>query len=118
MQFSHLLSDLSSLSEPLCDHDAAIKLLSVDKTTPSDPSTQSASEHAGTTAATDDDDTRTAAASSPQSSQDVDLKRADDLVSLHYDVKVKYAEGGSLGGQVIAARQSVGGVLRALSRGA
>lgn len=101
MQPSHLLSDLSSLSEPLCDHDAAIKLVSVHKTT--------------TNPLTNQDTTTNTTASKP-SSENADLKRANDLISLHYDVKVKYADGGSLGGEVMAARQMVAGVLSALSR--
>ena len=102
MQPSHLLSDLSSLSEPLCDHDAAIKLVSVHKASTDAPSNQ---------------DTTTNATSSKPSSENADLKRANDLISLHYDVKVKYADGGNLGGEVMAARQMVAGVLSALSRG-
>ena len=101
MQPSHLLSDLSSLSEPLCDHDAAIKLVSVHKTPTSPPTNL---------------DTNTKATTSNTSSENADLKRANDLISLHYDVKVKYAEGGNLGGEVMAARQMVAGVLSTLSR--
>ena len=103
MQPSHLLSDLSSLSEPLCDHDAAIKLVSVHKTSISPPTNQDATMNTTTT--------------SKPSSENADLKRANDLISLHYDVKVKYADGGNLGGEVMAARQMVAGVLSALSRG-
>lgn len=48
--------------------------------------------------------------------QDVDLKRANDLVSLHHDVKVRYSEDGGLDEEVLAARRRVSRVLASLGQ--
>ena len=80
-----------------------MKLVSVHKTSSNPP--------------TDPDSPMDTTTASKPSSENADLKRANDLISLHYDVKVKYADGGNLGGEVMAARQSVAGALSALSRG-
>lgn len=108
MQPSHLLSDLSSLSEPLCDHAAAMKLVSVHKAT---------NKEIATDAPPNTNEVMVSAPSTgDMQKQDVDLKRADDLVSLHHDVKVKYSEDGGLDDDVLAARQRVSRVLASLGQ--
>lgn len=106
MEPSHLLSDLSSLSEPLCDHTAAMRLVS----------TYKSSQQVSNNESSLNTNNRTALPSTAETPQkDADLQRASDLVSLHHDVKIKYAEGNGLGGEVAAARQSVSRVLASLS---
>ena len=54
--------------------------------------------------------------SSTAADSDQDLQRANELVSLHYDVKVKYLQNGP-DPELLRARKEVEGVIYALGRG-
>ncbi|KAK4698184.1 hypothetical protein P7C71_g42, partial [Lecanoromycetidae sp. Uapishka_2] len=92
MQIASILSDLTSLR--VCDHSAAIALVSVHKV----------------------DSTLPAATGSSQSSRvtekDPDMQRATDLVELHYGVKMNHMQGEDAG--LRQARRDVDQVLRKL----
>jgi len=111
MQIAAFLSDLKSLS--ICSHEAAIALVRPATETPpneidpvsssqaedSQPESQPQSRHRPTTDA----------------QPDPDLQRANELVSLHYDVKMKYLESG-LDPELVQAGKEVDEVISALSR--
>jgi hypothetical protein len=114
MKVAELLSDLKSLSPELCPPEAALKLVSVNRAqtldTPSADITNPPSPK----------DTRRLDPSTPQllkshseTDDDPDIKRAKELVALHYDVKVKYMESG-LDRELLQARNDVADVLDSL----
>jgi hypothetical protein len=97
MQIAALLSDLKSLS--VCPHEAALNLVTVHQRL-------------------DNDQFVDAEASSKESvteNSDPDLQRANDLISLHYGVKVKYMENG-LDPELLQARREVANVLSQLAQ--
>jgi hypothetical protein len=97
MQIAALLSDLKSLS--VCPHEAALNLVTVHQRL-------------------DNDRFVDAEASSKESvteNSDPDLQRANDLISLHYGVKVKYMENG-LDPELLQARREVANVLSQLAQ--
>jgi len=93
MQVVTILSDLKSLS--VCQHEAALKMVTVHKTT-SETLSSSVQEPSISERATN-----------------ADLQRAKELVSLHYGVKVRFLESG-LDVDLLQARWDVDHVLRAL----
>lgn len=98
MQVVAFLSDLKSLS--VCPHQAAINLVSVHKTTQDrdqQPVTDSIDGQGNT-----------------EKSVDSDLQRADELVSLHQNVKLKHIESGP-DVELLEARQAVSRVLASLN---
>ncbi|KAL6245232.1 hypothetical protein RBB50_008007 [Rhinocladiella similis] len=82
MQIAAFLSDLKSLS--ICPHEAAISLVVPGNA--GQPDQTSTQPDAASSSARQP--------SSPGLGTDPRLARANELVSLHYDVKVKYLEAG------------------------
>ncbi|KIW75574.1 hypothetical protein Z517_10316 [Fonsecaea pedrosoi CBS 271.37] len=112
MQVAAFLSDLKSLS--VCSHEAAIALVKPPTTTTT--KTKTTDDGALQTSSTKSDETSGQPAQSlPKDQDDKDLHRADELVSLYYDVKVKFTERGPDPDFVQAGRE-VDQVLAALSR--
>jgi hypothetical protein len=93
MQIAAFLSDLSSLN--IAPHTAALAMVTVHKPN----STTTSAELTPSNSA---------------SAQDPDIQRANELVSLHYAVKVKHRQSG-LDEELLWAREKVNDVLRALS---
>jgi len=100
MQVVALLSDLKSLS--VCPHQAAINLVSVHKTL------QDRDQHSVAGSRDGQDST--------EKTVDTDLQRADELVSLHQDVKLKHIENGP-DAELLEARRAVSRVLASLNNG-
>ncbi|KAI1617813.1 hypothetical protein EDD37DRAFT_240215 [Exophiala viscosa] len=106
MQIAAFLSDLKSLS--VCSYDAAIALVKPANNTfrtSGEPSEQSSNG-------------KVPLVNQPASKiadSDPDLQRANELVSLHYDVKVKYLQNGP-DPELLQARKEVAEVLYALDR--
>lgn len=98
MQVVAFLSDLKSLS--VCPHQAAINLVSVHKTT------QGRDQQPVTDSMDGQDNT--------EETVDSDLQRADELVSLHQNVKLKHIESGP-DAELLEARQAVTRVLASLN---
>jgi len=98
MQVVAFLSDLKSLS--VCPHQAAINLVSVHKTT------QDRDQQPVTDSVSGQDNA--------EKSVDSDLQRADELVSLHLNVKLKHIESGP-DAELLEARQAVSRVLASLN---
>lgn len=101
MQVAALLSDLKSLS--VCPHQAAINLVSIHKSI--NDNVPDSSNQSFSLAATTDID----------GSIDSDLKRAEELVSLHQSVKVRHIQNGP-DAELLQARQNVSRVLHSLDR--
>ncbi|KAJ9612439.1 hypothetical protein H2200_004036 [Cladophialophora chaetospira] len=99
MQIAAFLSDLKSLS--ICSNEAALALV---KPEPANDS-QSPEEL----------QSRQSPSSATQAQADEDLRRADELVSLHYDVKLKYVENGP-DPELVKAGRDVDEVVAILSR--
>ncbi|KAG9188265.1 hypothetical protein G6011_02188 [Alternaria panax] len=78
MQLAEILSDLMSLR--VCDPAAALALVSARDTNPDTTSLDTAAKPTATNSATDDE-------------QDPELKRAKDLLKLHYEVKEAHKKG-------------------------
>ncbi|KAL2048429.1 hypothetical protein N7G274_000340 [Stereocaulon virgatum] len=98
MQIASILSDLTSLR--VCDHSAALALVSVHK-----------SDAKSSTIGSDPDN---ALKSVSKAEDDVDMQRATDLVELHYGVKMSHMEGEDAG--LRQARRDVDRVLETLDR--
>ena len=127
MQIAALLSDLKSLS--VCSHSAAINLVNVHKhlddntktnTNTGNKSTTDNSNRVERSGSADSDAGQSQAQlqselDAANTNQDVDLKRANDLVALHYAVKVKHQESG-MDKELLHARRVVGGVLTSLAQ--
>lgn len=94
-----LLSDLKSLS--VCSHESAINLVTTYKTLDNNDEQKASAVHDepyGTSTVTDED-----------------LRRADELVSLHQNVKLKHIHAGP-DQDLLQARQAVQAVLTSLTR--
>ncbi|KAK4940100.1 hypothetical protein LTR10_019729 [Elasticomyces elasticus] len=105
MQIAAFLSDLKSLS--VCSYDAAIALVKPFNNT-SITSGELSSTNGKVPSASQ-------SSSSTTADLDPDLQRANELVSLHYDVKVKYLQEGP-DPELLQARKDVEGVVYALDR--
>lgn len=92
MQIASILSDLTSLR--VCDHSAALALVSVHRP-----------ERSTITADSDRN-------LSVKTTEDPDMQRATDLVDLHYNVKMKHVQGDDAG--LMQARREVDMVLQKL----
>lgn len=97
MQIAALLSDLKSLS--VCPHEAALNLVTVH---------QRLDNGQFVNAEADSKEPVT-------ENSDADLQRANDLISLHYGVKVKYM-GNGLDPELLQARREVANVLSQLAQ--
>ncbi|KAL9121455.1 MAG: hypothetical protein Q9187_001992 [Circinaria calcarea] len=122
MQIAQILSDLTSLR--VCDHDAAIALVSSHKAPPKTPaSSQSDSTPAQSSRKQSDTSSlwiskptftrRTSAIEGAE--EDPDLQRAIDLVELHFGLKEKHLQGVDMG--LRQARVEVDRVLQRLKAG-
>ena len=100
MQTASFLSDLKSLS--VCPHQAALNLVTVYQRPHPDPAPNSPATES--------------TKSDAKSTSDPDLQRANDLVSLHYAVKVKHQESG-LDEDFLQARRDVSRVISWLTEG-
>ena len=112
MQVAEILSDLTSLRACVCisklspnpwltnsqDHNDALSLVTVNERTASREGV-SQSQPASAVAET--------------KTQNNDLRRAKELVELHYEIKAKHA-GGSVDQELVQAREEVNRVLREL----
>ena len=101
MQVAALISDLKSLS--VCPHQAANDLVSVYKNVESRDQDSSKALSRATSDAKKDEDS------------DSDLQRAEELVSLHQNVKLKHLETGP-DAELVKARQAVSRVLESLNQ--
>ncbi|KAL8796724.1 MAG: hypothetical protein Q9195_001114 [Heterodermia aff. obscurata] len=101
MQIAHILSDLTSLR--VCDPSAALNL--VNARTPSSESQAQASNSAVA---------KPKLVSQESAAEDPDMQRATDLVELHYEVKVKHAQG--LDDRLVQARRDVDRALEDLRK--
>lgn len=99
MKAAALLSDLKSLS--VCSHESAINLIKI---------YQSSEISNGEKASAIRDEPYGAS-----TVQDEDLRRADELVSLHQNVKLKHIQAGP-DQDLLQARQAVQAVLASLAR--
>ena len=93
MQVAAFLSDLKSLS--VCNHEAAVKLVSLHKKV------------------ADDNELHNIEQRNIQANED--MKRADELVSLHESVKIKHLERG-FDPELLQARKDVSKILESLNR--
>ncbi|EXJ63530.1 uncharacterized protein A1O5_11291 [Cladophialophora psammophila CBS 110553] len=105
MQVAAFLSDLKSLS--VCSHEAAIALVKPSLITTADDTNQSPAKAEETPGRP----------LQPSTSEhhDQDLQRANELVSLYYDVKLKYLETGP-DPDLVQAGKHVDQIIAALSR--
>lgn len=99
MKVAALLSDLSSLS--VCSHESAINLVKTYKGLDTDNGIVH-KDHSGE-------------AYEGSTNADEDLRRADELVSLHQNVKLKHIQAGP-DRELLQARQVVQAVLTSLAR--
>ncbi|KAG9777503.1 hypothetical protein ABEF93_000707 [Exophiala dermatitidis] len=104
MQIAAFLSDLKSLS--ICSHEAAVSLVKPARSTSVDSKETASDNHEASPPG---------ASAEPQQSLDPDLQYANELVSLHYDVKVNYLQRGA-DPDLIQAEKNVEQVLSALNR--
>ncbi|OAP56795.1 hypothetical protein AYL99_08907 [Fonsecaea erecta] len=105
MQVAPFLSDLKSLS--VCSHDAAIALVK--------PSVITTGDGTNLPQASSDATNGHPRQPLPEEQRDQDLQRANELVSLHYDVKLKYIETGP-DPELVHAGKGVDCVIAALSK--
>lgn len=94
-----LLSDLKSLS--VCSHDSAINLVKTYQSLDASGSEKASAVHHETYG--------------PSTETDEDLRRADELVSLHQNVKLRHIQAGP-DQDLLQARQAVQAVLASLAR--
>ncbi|CAI7564809.1 unnamed protein product [Penicillium palitans] len=97
MQVAEILSDINSLR--VCGHNEALALVNVHKNITGSDSTESSGSALADKSPTDDK---------------ADLRRAKELVELHYEVKARHANG-TVDEELSQARQDVRRVLRELS---
>ncbi|KAL8829039.1 MAG: hypothetical protein Q9170_006341 [Blastenia crenularia] len=102
MQIAAILSDLTSLR--VCDHSAALALVSIRAPASETAATESSKPDQSTNASSDDTD------------PDPDMQRATDLMELHYGVKMKHVQGEDRG--LMQARRDVDAVLAKLESSA
>ncbi|KAF7117850.1 hypothetical protein CNMCM5793_007153 [Aspergillus hiratsukae] len=98
MKVAEILSDLTSLR--VCDYNDALTLVTVN-------------ERLNEARGPPDDRNKAAVSKRQQEQQNDDLRRAKELVDLHYEMKTKYALG-TVDGELIRAREEVDRVLREL----
>ncbi|KAB8077548.1 hypothetical protein BDV29DRAFT_168044 [Aspergillus leporis] len=98
MQVAEILSDLTSLR--VCDHNDALTLVTVHERIPIE-SSQS--------------DLSSAAAKQQDAKINDNLRRAKELVELHYEIKARHA-GGMVDGELARAREDVNRVLMELGQ--
>ncbi|KAI4201210.1 MAG: hypothetical protein LQ350_003387 [Teloschistes chrysophthalmus] len=96
MNIANILSDLTSLR--VCDHNAALALVSTRASPPNTSAPQSAQAGSPELAA--------------KAGQDPDMQRATDLMELHHGVKLKHVRGEDQG--LTQARRDVDNVLAQL----
>ncbi|EXJ62969.1 hypothetical protein A1O7_03413 [Cladophialophora yegresii CBS 114405] len=84
MQIAAFLSDLKSLT--ICSHEAATALVK--------PPAPTGAEETETTATEKAEDVQAHSSGRDTRGDDQDLQRANELLSLHYGVKLKYLETG------------------------
>ncbi|KAJ5192797.1 hypothetical protein N7449_008939 [Penicillium cf. viridicatum] len=96
MQVAEILSDINSLR--VCGHNEALALVNVHKNITGSDSSESGS----------------ALADKSPTDDKADLRRAKELVELHYEVKARHANG-TVDEELSQARQDVRRVLRELS---
>lgn len=117
MKVAELLSDLKSLSPEVCPPGAAMKLVSVHRTL--DDASDKISGSSNNDATIEKPSPKATKADgitmSNSDADDADIRRAKELVALHYDVKVKHRETG-LDEELLQARHDVANILRSLSR--
>ncbi|KAI9813094.1 MAG: hypothetical protein M1827_004314 [Pycnora praestabilis] len=109
MQIASIIADLTSLN--VCDYDSALALLNASKDLPSKLTTPTTSSSSPPSYSPPQRPSQSRQISD-QANSDPDLKRAKDIMELHYGVKVRY-EGG-LGEEMREARRRVNGILREL----
>jgi hypothetical protein len=105
MQTAILLSDLKSLA--VCPPEAALKLVNIHK------ALDQSKDQKNDQLRDQDQHSRQSDAVDNMEGQGNDLQRASDLISLHYQVKVRHQEGG-LDGEALQARKDVANVLSQL----
>lgn len=103
MKVTALLSDLKSLS--VCSHESAINLVKTYKSPDTNGEDNGGAVH----------EKNTAGAYGSSTTTDEDLRRADELVSLHQNVKLKHMQAGP-DRELLQARQAVQAVLASLAR--
>ncbi|KAL8820138.1 MAG: hypothetical protein Q9223_001588 [Gallowayella weberi] len=96
MQIASILSDLTSLR--VCDHNAALALVSTRAPATDTQATESSKREDATTP--------------QQAHNDPDMERATDLMELHHAVKVRHIQGADEG--LMQARRDVDAVLAKL----
>ncbi|KAB8204475.1 hypothetical protein BDV34DRAFT_197553 [Aspergillus parasiticus] len=96
MQVAEILSDLTSLR--VCDYNDALTLVTVHERAPAEPSPA--------------DGSLVAASQQGEKAND-DLRRAKELVDLHYEIKARHADG-TVDEDLARAREDVNRVLREL----
>ncbi|KAH8426729.1 uncharacterized protein LDX57_004462 [Aspergillus melleus] len=101
MQVAEILSDLTSLR--VCDHHDALALVTVNDRL---SASRIPSEHPSSGISKDEN---------LGDSADEDLRRAKELVELHYEIKARHADG-RVDGELAQAREGVDRVLRDLGR--
>jgi hypothetical protein len=106
MQTAILLSDLKSLA--VCPPEAALKLVNIHKTLDEAKDQKMDALRDQVHGGSQPD------AADNLEGQGNDLQRATELISLHYEVKVRHQQGG-LDGQVLQAREDVANVLSQLA---
>ncbi|PWY70345.1 hypothetical protein BO94DRAFT_539809 [Aspergillus sclerotioniger CBS 115572] len=104
MQVAEILSDLTSLR--VCDHHDALALVTVNERIPlaadsTQPSTIAAIQ--------------ASAGTNQDGYENEDLRRAKELVDLHYEIKARHALG-TVDEELSSAREEVARVLRELSQ--
>ncbi|PWY92723.1 hypothetical protein BO70DRAFT_357861 [Aspergillus heteromorphus CBS 117.55] len=102
MQVAEILSDLTSLR--VCDHHDALALVTVHERIPhptEQPPLESIEMDSNLTL-------------DPQANED--LRRAKELVELHYEIKARHAQG-TVDEELVRAREEVNRVLRELGNG-
>ncbi|KIW26818.1 uncharacterized protein PV07_06622 [Cladophialophora immunda] len=105
MQVAAFLSDLKSLS--VCSHEAAIALVKPHVITTGDVTDRAPAK-------SDDTNGQPVQPPPPEDQHNQDLQRANELVSLHYNVKLKYLETGP-DPELVQAGEDVDQVIAALS---
>ncbi|RHZ65321.1 uncharacterized protein CDV56_106171 [Aspergillus thermomutatus] len=98
MQVAEILSDLTSLR--VCDYNDALALVTVN-------------ERLNEARVPPDDRSKAAVSKRQQEQQNDDLRRAKELVDLHYEMKAKHAHG-MVDEELTRAREEVNRVLKEL----
>ncbi|GKZ34690.1 hypothetical protein AbraIFM66950_005004 [Aspergillus brasiliensis] len=107
MQVAEILSDLTSLR--VCDHHDALALVTVNERIPHAAEKQQLGLGAISTSTS-----QAGSELAPRSYENEDLRRAKELVDLHYEFKARHALG-TVDEELSRAREEVARVLRELS---